>query len=280
MQIFRHIAPLKAFLSERLAHRGSVGLVPTMGYLHRGHLALIDASQKQNALTVCSIYVNPSQFNNRDDFDQYPRSLDDDIAKLEIAHVDAVFCPDDVVMYDREPGIQIGFGNLALGMEGKYRPGHFNGVALAVAKLLNIVEPNHAYFGQKDWQQIVVVREMVRELKFNVDIKVVPTVREQTGLAMSSRNARLSPAGRDAAGVLYKALTKAGASLREGKTIEEVAGLVNSLVGASGVTTLEYFEVADSETLRPIKSVKEAASPMLFIAGYVEGVRLIDNLFL
>src|SRR5690349_22407745 len=163
MEIFKEIAPLKAFLRAKKQAQQSIGLVPTMGALHNGHISLIETSKVANSLTVCSIFVNPAQFNNPSDLLKYPRTLDKDISLLEKVECDVIFCPDSAEMYPEPATIKFDFGQLDKVMEGKFRPGHFSGVALVVSKLFNIVEPDRAYFGQKDWQQFSIIRQMVDE---------------------------------------------------------------------------------------------------------------------
>lgn len=280
MQIFREIAPLKAFLVEKRKLGQTVGFVPTMGALHEGHLSLIRASKNDNPITVCSIFVNPTQFNNPADLQKYPRTPDTDIALIEKVGVDALFFPDTHVMYESESIVRFDFGHLDKVMEGTHRPGHFSGVALVVSKLFHIVEPDRAYFGQKDWQQFAIIRQLVNELKFNVNLKSIPTQRESDGLAMSSRNIRLTPTQREKAGQLYKALTHASALLKKGSTIEEVKKNIQKVFEQDSEFKLEYFEVADSENLKLLNRVVESTSPILCIAAFVGEVRLIDNMFL
>lgn len=209
MQIFKEIGLLKAFLVEKRTHGKTIGFVATMGALHEGHLELIRNSQNGNSITVCSIFVNPSQFNNAADLQQYPRTLESDIQKLESAGCDVLFCPEVAAMYDSQSLLKFDFGHLDKVMEGEFRPGHFSGVALVVSKLFNIVEPDVAYFGQKDWQQFAIIQQLTRELKFNLTLQSIPTFRETDGLAMSSRNARLSPELRKKSSVIYRALKSA-----------------------------------------------------------------------
>lgn len=280
MQIFKEIAPLKAFLVEKRRLGQTVGFVPTMGALHEGHLSLIQASKKDNPVTVSSIFVNPAQFNNPADLEKYPRTPDTDIAMMEKVGCDALFFPDTGVMYETESTVRFDFGNLEQVMEGKFRPGHFSGVALVVSKLFHIVEPDYAYFGQKDWQQFAIIRQLVRELKFNVQLKSVPTLRESDGLAMSSRNMRLTPTQRKKAAVLHHALVHASGMLKNGSAIEEVKMHVQRTLESDHEIKLEYFEVANSENLKLLNRVEESVSPILCIAAFVGDVRLIDNMFL
>jgi pantoate--beta-alanine ligase len=280
MKIFRHIAPLKSYLGEIGSFGYTIGLVPTMGALHNGHLALIEASKKDNSVTIATIYVNPAQFNNATDLQKYPRTLDNDLQMLEKVGCDAVFCPDDAEMYEQPPIVKFDFGHLDKVMEGKFRPGHFSGVALVVSKLFNLVSPNRAYFGQKDWQQVAVIRRLVGELKFNLSICSVPIVREPDGLAMSSRNQRLDPVQRQHSTVLYRGLTWAREALKSGSSPEAVKTAVKAMVEELPDMRLEYLELSDSDSLEPLDAVITSAKPILCIAAYAGEVRLIDNLFL
>lgn len=280
MQIFREIGPLKAFLASTRSQAQTVGFVATMGALHEGHLELIRNSQNDNSITICSIFVNPSQFNNPADLEKYPRTLDSDIDQLKKVGCDALFCPDVETMYDTQNIIRFDFGYLDKVMEGEFRPGHFSGVALVVSKLFHIVEPDVAYFGQKDWQQVAIIRQLTRELKFNIQIKSVPTLREASGLAMSSRNERLTPAQRKKAAIIHRILNEASDQLRTGKSVSYVKESVKKMLKDDTEIKLEYFEVADSENLKPLNDVKESARPILCMAAFVGDVRLIDNMFL
>ena len=280
MEIFRKIAPLKAFLKELRKSEKTVGLVPTMGALHSGHLALIGASKAQNHTTVATIYINPTQFNNPSDLEKYPRSLKEDVEKLEKVGCDAVFTPDNDEMYESMTHLKFDFGPLGSVMEGKHRPGHFSGVALIVSKLFNIIQPDNAYFGQKDWQQFAIIQLVAEELKFNLTLHSIPTLREADGLAMSSRNLRLNSKQRQHANVFYSALLDARTNLQSGKKVSEVKHLVSEIVGKVEDVRLEYFEVADSKNLNVLEFVNGTEKPILCIAGYVGDVRLIDNMFL
>ena len=279
MEIFKQIAPLKAYLKAKKLQQLSIGLVPTMGALHSGHLSLIEASKAQNSVTVCSIFVNPTQFNNPSDLEKYPRTLDKDTLLLEKVECDAVFCPDSREMYQSRSILKFDFGSLDKVMEGRFRPGHFSGVALVVSKLFNIVEPDHAYFGQKDWQQFAIIRQLTEELKFNVALHGVPTSREPDGLAMSSRNLRLNETQRQQSSVFYRALLAAREAFKKGRETESVKKLVQEIVEQQPGVTFEYFELADSKNLNLLENVKASDQPIMCIAGFVGEVRLIDNMF-
>ncbi|HPH46133.1 MAG TPA: pantoate--beta-alanine ligase, partial [Chryseolinea sp.] len=271
---------LKSFLEEQRRERKTIGLVPTMGALHDGHVALIEASKAQNQLSVCSIYVNPTQFNNAVDLQKYPRTFESDSALLEEIGCDVIFCPDNEEMYDKPSKLTFDFGFLDKVMEGEFRPGHFSGVALVVAKLFNIVEPDQAYFGQKDWQQFAVIKQLTEELCFGLKLNSVPTLRESDGLAMSSRNLRLNEKQRPQATVFYKALFAAKSMFRGGESILNVKNSVRKIVETEPEVRLEYFEVTDSKNLTAIGNVQESDKPIMCIAGYVGEIRLIDNMFL
>ncbi|MEO5976716.1 MAG: pantoate--beta-alanine ligase [Chryseolinea sp.] len=280
MKIFKEIALLRTFLGEIRSAGNTVGLVPTMGALHRGHMALIQASKKANSITVATIYVNPTQFNNASDLDKYPRTLDSDLAMLDKHNCDVVFCPTNAEMYEKESIVRFDFDPLDNVMEGKFRPGHFSGVALVVSKLFNIVEPDIAYFGQKDWQQMAVIMRLVDELKFNLIISSVPIVREPDGLAMSSRNRRLTPELRTQAVCIYQALNLAKRDLEKGMSLEAVKKSVKETVERQPDMKLEYFELADRLNLTSVNTVKNGSQAIMCIAAFAGEVRLIDNMFL
>ncbi|MEO8471922.1 MAG: pantoate--beta-alanine ligase [Chryseolinea sp.] len=280
MKIFKEIALLRTFLGEIRSAGNTVGLVPTMGALHRGHMALIQASKKANSITVATIYVNPTQFNNASDLDKYPRTLDNDLAMLDKHNCDVVFCPTNAEMYEKESIVRFDFDPLDNVMEGKFRPGHFSGVALVVSKLFNIVEPDIAYFGQKDWQQMAVIMRLVDELKFNLIISSVPIVSESDGLAMSSRNRRLTPELRTQAVCIYQALNLAKRDLEKGMPLESVKKSVKETVERQPDMKLEYFELADRLNLTSVNTVKNGSQAIMCIAAFAGEVRLIDNMFL
>jgi pantoate--beta-alanine ligase len=279
MQIFREIKPLRAFLVEKWRAGQRPGFVPTMGALHQGHLTLIATSRANHPFTVCSVFVNPSQFNNAEDFAKYPRNVERDIDLLEQAGCDVLFCPDEAEMRSGNQYLTFDFGHLDKVMEGKFRPGHFSGVAQVVSKLFHIVEPDTAYFGQKDWQQFVIIRTLVNELKFNVKLHAVETVREPDGLAMSSRNERLAEVQRKEATALSRNLKEARGQLLRGKSVEDVKKSIVDMFNQIESVQLEYFEIVNAENLTPIKTVADADRAILCMAAYVGGVRLIDNMF-
>lgn len=278
MEVFRDVAGLRQYITKHRTNLNSLGLVPTMGALHQGHIKLIQASRKENDITVCSIYVNPTQFNSQSDLTNYPRTLDQDIALLEKEGCDVLFAPQNEEMYPETPVLQFHFGKLEKTMEGKFRNGHFNGVGIIVSKFLNIVAPDRAYFGQKDIQQFFIVKQLVKDLSFPVELRMIPTLREPDGLALSSRNLRLTPAFRKKAPLMYKALIEAGTLLKKQKSVEEIKTFVKELFLDDKDFKLEYFEVADGNSLGIIDDTPKKGEVFLCIAAYLGEVRLIDNI--
>ncbi|MDN5347923.1 MAG: pantoate--beta-alanine ligase [Clostridia bacterium] len=277
MRLFKTIAEIRAFRQECYRQGKTVALVPTMGYLHEGHLSLARAARKDCDVVVMSIFVNPTQFGPNEDFERYPRDLDRDLRLAEEAGVEAVFAPEVKEMYPPGYATYVEVERLTEHLCGRSRPGHFRGVATVVSKLFNIVQPDKAYFGQKDYQQSVVIRRMVADLNFPLEIVVVPTVRDADGLALSSRNKYLSPLERRSALSLYRALLKGEALIREG---ERRAGVVRrameEVILASPGTKIDYVAVSDAETLEPLEEIKGKA--VLALAVWVGSTRLIDNL--
>lgn len=279
MVIFKEIEPLKAFLDNKRGRDLSIGLVPTMGALHPGHLELVKASKKVNSLAVCSIFVNPTQFNNPSDLEKYPRSLDKDIELLNSVGCDVLFFPDKKEMYQKPSTIKFDFGQLDKVLEGEFRPGHFSGVALVVSKLFNIVNPTRAYFGQKDFQQFKIINRLVEELHFNIELICFPTLREADGLAMSSRNLRLTDDQRKTALIFYKALIFATTEIKKGTDLKFIKEKVSKMCLLENDVRLEYLEFADAENLNLLENVTHANQSILLIAGFVGEIRLIDNMF-
>ncbi len=277
MKVVHTIAELRA---ARAALKGEVGVVPTMGYLHAGHLVLVDAARAENDHTLATIFVNPTQFAANEDLAAYPRDLPRDLAMLEAAGVELVFNPDPTTMYP--PGFQtyINVEEVSLGREGGARPGHFRGVATVVAKLFNLTEPNRAYFGQKDAQQVAVVRQMARDLDFPLEVVVCPIVREPDGLAMSSRNVYLTPEQRQAAAVLYRALQAVGAAYEQGeRQPESLQQIAINVISAEPLAQLDYVSLAEASTFAEIKTPVE--TPLLLsVAAKVGKPRLLDNCLL
>lgn len=281
MEIFHETEPLRAFLRQIRIEGKTCGFVPTMGALHAGHVSLLNTAKKENSITVCSIYVNPTQFNNERDLLNYPRTQEHDYELLEKVGCDVLFSPSNETMYPDDPLIKFDFGHLDAIMEGIYRPGHFSGVALVVTKLLNIVQPERAYFGQKDWQQLTIISRLVDEFMINTEVRIVPTTREPGGLALSSRNVRLKPEDRPLATTFFKVLTYAKNALTVDKIdFSDVKQRAGRMFEEHERLRLEYIELVDSKNLKPIRHVEDADRPIICIAGYVGEVRLIDNMFL
>lgn len=256
-----------------------VGLVPTMGALHEGHLSLVRASKQECQYTVVSIYVNPSQFGPGEDFEKYPRTLDADLRALDACGVDIVFAPEPSEVYGPRHATWVEVGSVAEPLEGRRRPGHFRGVATIVLKLLNMTLTDVAYFGQKDYQQALVIRRMVADLNVPVAIRVCPIVREPDGLAMSSRNRYLSPAARRQAAALWKSLCLARELVAGGqRDARAIAGEVRQTILAAGPASIDYVALADPETLEPLERVDRPA--LLALAVCIEGTHLIDNCLL
>ena len=254
-----------------------MGFVPTMGFLHKGHLALVKRARAENSVVVVSIYVNPAQFGPREDFGAYPRDLDRDLRLLRKGGVDIVFIPSDDEMYP--PGFcsWVDVEKVTERLEGASRPGHFRGVATVVAKLFNIVQPARAYFGQKDAQQVMVIKKMVADLDMNLEVIVVPTVRESDGLAMSSRNSYLDPGERRAATVLFKALTLANQlSLGGEKNAEEIRRQMTAVIAREPLAQIDYISITDAQTLEEVDVLDRPAVASLAVR--IGRTRLIDNM--
>ncbi len=274
MRIARTIAEITA-LRQHLT--GDVGFVPTMGYLHEGHLALVRQARAENPAFIVSIYVNPSQFGQSEDLAAYPRDLDRDLELLREEKTDIVFVPSDAEMYPPGFSTWIEVEGITGRLEGAARPGHFRGVATVVARLFNIVRPSRAYFGGKDAQQALVIRRMVSDLNMVVEIIAVPTVRESDGLAMSSRNVRLSPQDRRAATVLFRALTLARELRDNGETdASEVRRRMTLLIEAEPLARIDYVSIADAATLEELSAIDRPA--LASLAVWIGQTRLMDNM--
>lgn len=253
---------------------GSIGLVPTMGYLHEGHMSLVEAAA-QNDVTIMSIFVNPLQFTSSEDLAKYPRDLDRDLAMASSAGVDVVFAPSAEEIFPSGHATTLDVGRIGELSEGLHRPGHFNGVATVVAKLFNIIRPDRAYFGKKDAQQLAVIRQMVKDLDMEGQIVGCPTVRESDGLAMSSRNVHMNPEERRAAAVLSRALFAGCTAAQEGKRSDEVTQIVSGIVKREPLARLQYVEVVDPVTFERIHRIAGQAN--IVLAAFVGSTRLIDN---
>ncbi len=275
MLILEKIADLRR---ERTQREGTYGFVPTMGYLHDGHLALVRRADAENDHVVVSIFVNPTQFGQNEDFGGYPRDLKRDLEMLRAVPNLIVFTPTVAEMYPHGFQSYVQVEEVSQGLEGERRPGHFRGVATVVAKLFNLVQPQRAYFGQKDAQQLAVIRQMVRDLAFPLEVIGVPTVRAQDGLALSSRNSYLTPTERAAAPVLYRALCAARDRYAEGeRNAETLRAAMRAVLAAEPLAAVDYVSAADAETLRECEGITSGAL-LLSMAVRIGRARLIDNL--
>jgi pantoate--beta-alanine ligase len=276
MKVIERIADMRQ-LRRQLTE--PVGFVPTMGYLHDGHLSLVREARADNPSVVVSIFVNPTQFGPREDFRQYPRNFERDLALLEKERTDIVFAPSAAEMYPDQFDCWVEVGKLTQGLEGASRPGHFRGVTTVVAKLFNIVQPTRAYFGQKDAQQAAVIKKMVADLNMDVEIVTLPTVREPDGLAMSSRNTHLDPEQRQAALVLYQALCLAQELWAQGeKNAQSIRQQMTDLIQKEPLANIDYVSVANAETLDELERVSPPA--LVSLAVKIGNTRLIDNIVL
>lgn len=276
MKIVKTIAETRAALAELRAGKKTVGFVPTMGALHEGHLSLVRAAKASCDLVAVSIFVNPTQFAPNEDFSKYPRTFDADCALLESENVDLLFAPDAAEIYPPGAATFVEVEQIQDRLDGASRPGHFRGVATVVAKLFGIVAPDKAFFGQKDAAQVAILRRMVRDLAFDLELVVCPTVRESDGLAMSSRNRYLSPENRSEALVLHRALCVVEARVQDGE--HDAARLIETglrIMAEEPAVRLDYFRVVDPNTLEDLPDVRHGA--LIAVAAWVGPARLIDN---
>tara|TARA_B100000287_G_C20638236_1_gene782514 strand:+ start:1003 stop:1836 length:834 start_codon:yes stop_codon:yes gene_type:complete len=277
MLLFTSKIDLQEFLNK--LNEKKVGFVPTMGGLHEGHLQLIKSSINQCDITVCSIFINPTQFNNSEDFSNYPSSLDSDLDKLKVLGCDAVYNPQSDDLYeDKISSKKFDFGTLTNYMEGKFRPGHFNGVATIVEKLFNIIQPSIAFFGEKDLQQLQIIKALTKHMNSSISIKSIPTVRENNGLAKSTRNKRLSKQAQEEAAEIYRCLSYCKKNKNQG--IRQLKKQVVQKIINNKNLELEYIEFVDLESMTPIKKWGETNKNAICIAAYHSGIRLIDNIIL
>jgi pantoate--beta-alanine ligase len=276
MQVLESIEELRA---ARKSLKGTVGLVPTMGYLHAGHLSLVGAAQ-ENDYVIATIFVNPSQFAANEDLSSYPRDLPHDLAMLEVAGVAYVFTPTPAMMYPPNYQSWVTVHDVSQGREGAIRPDHFRGVATVVSKLFNLIQPDKAYFGQKDAQQVAVIRKMVADLNFPIDIQVCPILREADGLAMSSRNVYLQPEERQAATILYRSLQHVGALYEAGeRNPDKLRQEASRIIQTESLAELNYISLADARSLRELSQPSD--TPMLLsVAAKIGKPRLLDNCLL
>ena len=277
MRVVKTISELKSLISGYKQENKTVGLVPTMGALHAGHKSLVDRARKENDIVVVSVFVNPTQFNNKQDLATYPRTEERDCALLEAAGCDVVFMPAVEEVYPEPDNRQFDLGAVAEEMEGAHRPGHFNGVAQIVSKLFGFVEPDRAYFGEKDFQQIAVIRKMVQLEGFKLQIVACPIKREDDGLALSSRNARLSAVEREYALNISQTLFKS-CTFAKSHPVAETQKFVEDAIAAAPGLRLEYFEIVDGTTLQKITDWEDTDYAVGCITVFCGEVRLIDNI--
>lgn len=271
------VKELKSAVKSAREAGKSIGLVPTMGALHEGHKSLVDRCRKENDVVVVSVFVNPTQFNNKEDLRTYPRTEEADKALLEAAGCDVVFMPSVEEVYPEPDTRVFNLGPVAEVMEGPMRPGHFNGVAQIVSKLFMMVEPDRAYFGEKDFQQIAVIREMVRQEGFKLEIVPCPIVREADGLAKSSRNVRLTPENRAVAPNIYRLLSES-LDFAKSHTVDETIKFVTTGINAYDAMEVEYYQIVDGITMQPISAWTDTRYAVGCITVYCGDVRLIDNI--
>jgi pantoate--beta-alanine ligase len=277
MNIYKTAEELRSFVTEERKQGHRIAFVPTMGALHEGHLSLVRRALKENDCCIVSVFVNPTQFNNPRDLETYPRTLDADSHLLASIGTTALFAPEVETIYPEPDTRVFHVGAVAEVMEGKYRPGHFNGVMQVVSRLFDLVQPDCAYFGEKDFQQIAVLRAMAREIKSPVEIIACPIVREEDGLARSSRNTLLSEEGRAQAPNIYRILSESRTWSKE-LSPKAVIERATQLLDAIPTLRVEYFEIVDADTLQPITRWEDSSKPHGCITVYCGEVRLIDNI--
>jgi pantoate--beta-alanine ligase len=277
MEVF-HAAQKIASRCQSLKAAGkTIGFVPTMGALHTGHLSLLRACRRETDIAVVSIFVNPTQFNDNNDLRNYPRMPEKDVAMVETEGCDLVFMPGEKEIYPQPDTRVFDFGGLDAVMEGKHRPGHFNGVAQVVTRLFEIIKPHRAYFGTKDFQQLAIIRKITGDLNLPVDIIACPIIRESDGLAMSSRNMLLTPEQRIHAAVIPQTLFRAKAMVAT-HSVEEVKRFVTDTINNDPLLETEYFEIADNTTLQPVHTWEQPGPKTGCVAVKVGPIRLIDNI--
>jgi pantoate--beta-alanine ligase len=277
MEIINRRARMASLTRKLRRENKTVGFVPTMGALHEGHFSLVREARQMCDVVIVSIFVNPTQFNQSDDFKKYPRDLTADAALLTEYQVDYVFAPDTTEIYGENFSTYVYVENLTESLEGASRPGHFRGVATIVTILFNTIRPDFAFFGQKDAQQVAVVKRLTQDLGFDTEIVVASTVREESGLAMSSRNSLLSEEERRAAAVIYKALREAKLAVKEGeRSAGRLAEIVRAKIANEPLAQIDYVSVVDSETLAPVDKIEENAV-LIAVAARFGRTRLIDN---
>lgn len=279
MIIFKRITELQKLLKNYSSQGKKIGFVPTMGALHEGHLSLLEICQKENDVTVCSIFINPSQFNNKKDFIKYPVTTENDIFLLEKKHTDILFMPTQTEMNTINFHQKIAFNldGIDSVLEGLYRPGHFQGVCEVVEKLCKIVQPTSLYLGEKDFQQCMVLKKLIKILQLDIDVRICPISRDESGLALSSRNMRLSEDGKSKAATIYKTLIYIKTHLTKNNWPELKNLSIKTLLN-NGFEKIDYLEMCDIDSLQILNEAPENKEVVILVAAFIEGVRLIDNI--
>lgn len=281
MNTYTTISDLRSAVAAARLNNTSVGFVPTMGFLHEGHVSLIREAKTKCGIVVVSIFVNPTQFAPSEDFARYPRDLQQDSAAADQAGCDILFVPEIGEMYSDAASTFVVVEELSSILEGKFRPTHFKGVTTIVCKLFNIVNPDIAFFGQKDAQQCIVVKKMVRDLNIPVQIEIAPTIRESDGLAKSSRNIYLSAKERQAAAVLFQSLRHAESLIREGETdSKKIVSQIKNMIGVKTPSAIDYVEIVDADSLVSVDEIRSGATILILLAVRFGATRLIDNIIL
>jgi len=280
MEIINRRARMSSLTRKLRRENKTIGFVPTMGALHEGHLSLVEEARQMCDIVIVSIFVNPAQFNEPKDLEKYPRDLTADAALLSEYQVDYIYAPETSEIYGEKFSTFVYVENLTETLEGASRPGHFRGVATVVSILFNTMRPDYAFFGQKDAQQVAIIKRLTKDLGFDTEIVVGKTIREESGLAMSSRNSLLSADGRQRASIIYQALRKAKIAVREGeRNAVRIAEIVREKIESEPLAQLDYVAVVDSETLEPVEKIGEPAV-LIAVAARIGNVRLIDNTIL
>lgn len=281
MVLLKKIADITRYINNEKASGKTIGFVATMGALHMGHLSLIDTSKKKTDITVCSIFVNPTQFNDAKDFEKYPVTIEQDILLLEQHETDVLFLPSVNEMYPEGPTLKQAYklGDIEHILEGAFRPGHFQGVCQIVDRLFTIIQPNMVFFGQKDYQQCMVIANLIELKHPDIKMHIRTTLREQNGLAMSSRNTRLNDTQKQQALGMFKALQHINANAYN-QEIFSLKSQANQILNETGFEKIDYVEVCDAQNLQPIKQWNEAAKVVVVGAAFLGGVRLIDNIII
>ena len=279
MILIKTIADLTQYLGNKRNTGSTIGFVPTMGALHSGHLSLVEQGKKNTHVTVCSIFVNPTQFNDPNDFAKYPVTLEQDLLLLEKAGCDIVFLPSVNEMYPNGTTLQKQFnlGYLETILEGKYRPGHFQGVCQVVHRLLDIVQPNALFLGRKDYQQCMVIKRLIALAGWNIEVNIIPTLREDSGLALSSRNLRLSENDRQSAAVIYRSLSYIKQYITTGH-LSPLIATASEMIMQAGFEKIDYVTVANADTLEAMNEWNGETKLVALVAAFINGVRLIDNM--